>query len=315
MSLFNLRVLHSSLVALMDPTTPTGGKTVDLPVVGHEELAPDFRFGHSPLIDHPSAVDDEDDDQHEYDDRSPTRPSAVRAGLTHHDRRGSTSSQISSVLSVWYDAEMVPYESDGSDEDDFVEIVQGALRDPLSLDSSDNDTLSSSSSPESTPSYSPPMSTPTFSLLSDTNPRPKYDSDVSSTPSLPRRTHQSTLSDATLSPSSSLDTSFSSAHTSASPPTDVDSKPWDEHGHLPHQASSSSSSSGSGTGETAVPTVEWRTELPAVTPKDEGSLLGVLRKSVGKDMSQISMPVTFNEPLSLLQRSVAPSRSLAAGRV
>lgn len=42
-----------------------------------------------------------------------------------------------------------------------------------------------------------------------------------------------------------------------------------------------------------------RVKLPTVPPP---SLIGFLRKNVGKDLSTISMPCTANEPLSLLQR-------------
>ncbi|RJE26687.1 Oxysterol binding protein [Aspergillus sclerotialis] len=48
--------------------------------------------------------------------------------------------------------------------------------------------------------------------------------------------------------------------------------------------------------------VERRTNItaPTVLPP---SLIGFLRKNVGKDLSQISMPVSANEPLSLLQKA------------
>ncbi len=45
-----------------------------------------------------------------------------------------------------------------------------------------------------------------------------------------------------------------------------------------------------------------RTNLPSPTPPHEPSLMGMLRKNVGKDLSAISFDVTFNEPLSLLQK-------------
>lgn len=48
--------------------------------------------------------------------------------------------------------------------------------------------------------------------------------------------------------------------------------------------------------------VKRRTRLPAPAVGDEMSLLNVLRKNVGKDLSQISLPVGFNEPISILQR-------------
>lgn len=45
-----------------------------------------------------------------------------------------------------------------------------------------------------------------------------------------------------------------------------------------------------------------RTQLPSPPVGDEGSLFAVLKKNVGKDLSQVALPVTFNEPLTLLQR-------------
>ncbi|CCA69158.1 related to OSH3-Member of oxysterol-binding protein family [Serendipita indica DSM 11827] len=50
------------------------------------------------------------------------------------------------------------------------------------------------------------------------------------------------------------------------------------------------------------PPIRRRTRLPAPVTGDELSLLGVLRKNVGKDLSQITMPIGFNEPISILQR-------------
>ncbi|EJT98917.1 Oxysterol-binding protein [Dacryopinax primogenitus] len=45
-----------------------------------------------------------------------------------------------------------------------------------------------------------------------------------------------------------------------------------------------------------------RTKLPVPVSGEEVSLWAVLRKNVGKDLSTVSFPVTFNEPLSLLQK-------------
>ncbi|CAG7785076.1 unnamed protein product [Allacma fusca] len=47
-----------------------------------------------------------------------------------------------------------------------------------------------------------------------------------------------------------------------------------------------------------------RTFLPAPAPSgtEAPSLWGILRKNIGKDLSKISMPVTLNEPLGVLQR-------------
>ncbi|TFK57419.1 hypothetical protein OE88DRAFT_1651128 [Heliocybe sulcata] len=46
-----------------------------------------------------------------------------------------------------------------------------------------------------------------------------------------------------------------------------------------------------------------RTQLPSPPVADEGSLFAVLKKNVGKDLSSVALPVTFNEPLTLLQRA------------
>jgi hypothetical protein len=70
-------------------------------------------------------------------------------------------------------------------------------------------------------------------------------------------------------------------------------------------------------GETSA--VVRRTQLPASPAGDEGSLFAILKKNVGKvcmallcsppsnsiiqDLSTITFPVTFNEPLTLLQRA------------
>ncbi|GAA5909509.1 hypothetical protein JCM8208_006547 [Rhodotorula glutinis] len=48
--------------------------------------------------------------------------------------------------------------------------------------------------------------------------------------------------------------------------------------------------------------VKRRSQLPAPVSGDEFSMLSMLRKNVGKDLSTISFPVTMNEPLSALQR-------------
>ncbi|KZP32327.1 hypothetical protein FIBSPDRAFT_812623 [Athelia psychrophila] len=46
-----------------------------------------------------------------------------------------------------------------------------------------------------------------------------------------------------------------------------------------------------------------RTELPSGPVGDEGSLFAVLKKSVGKDLSSVALPVSFNEPITLLQNA------------
>ncbi|KDR85198.1 hypothetical protein GALMADRAFT_331731 [Galerina marginata CBS 339.88] len=49
--------------------------------------------------------------------------------------------------------------------------------------------------------------------------------------------------------------------------------------------------------------VTRRTHLPCSAPADEGSLFAILKKNVGKDLSTITFPVTFNEPMTMLQRT------------
>lgn len=48
--------------------------------------------------------------------------------------------------------------------------------------------------------------------------------------------------------------------------------------------------------------VQRRTRLPAKVSGDEFSVFAMLRKNVGKDLSQVSFPISFNEPLSALQK-------------
>ncbi|XP_075238108.1 oxysterol-binding protein-related protein 6-like isoform X2 [Lycorma delicatula] len=59
-----------------------------------------------------------------------------------------------------------------------------------------------------------------------------------------------------------------------------------------------------GTGGTVVSNMTGRrTKLPAPRPNTEGlSLWNLLCKNIGKDLSQVSMPVALNEPLNMLQR-------------
>lgn len=46
----------------------------------------------------------------------------------------------------------------------------------------------------------------------------------------------------------------------------------------------------------------FRTHLPVKPPKCDSSIWSVLKTCIGKDLSKITMPVQFNEPLSFLQR-------------
>ncbi|KAG8754479.1 hypothetical protein FRC14_005023 [Serendipita sp. 396] len=54
--------------------------------------------------------------------------------------------------------------------------------------------------------------------------------------------------------------------------------------------------------QTIRQSIKRRSCLPAPVTGDEMSLLTVLRKNVGKDLSQIALPIGFNEPISILQR-------------
>ncbi|KAI0651676.1 Oxysterol-binding protein-domain-containing protein [Trametes meyenii] len=49
--------------------------------------------------------------------------------------------------------------------------------------------------------------------------------------------------------------------------------------------------------------IHRRTSLPSGPVGDEGSLFAVLKKNVGKDLSKVALPVTFNEPLTMLQKA------------
>ncbi|KAI5991609.1 Oxysterol-binding protein-domain-containing protein [Pisolithus albus] len=49
--------------------------------------------------------------------------------------------------------------------------------------------------------------------------------------------------------------------------------------------------------------VTRRTCLPCGPVGDEGSLFAILKKNVGKDLSTITFPVSFNEPLTMLQQA------------
>lgn len=47
----------------------------------------------------------------------------------------------------------------------------------------------------------------------------------------------------------------------------------------------------------------FRDRLPAMmVPRDEVGLWSILKHCMGKDLSKITIPVVFNEPLSFLQR-------------
>jgi hypothetical protein len=48
--------------------------------------------------------------------------------------------------------------------------------------------------------------------------------------------------------------------------------------------------------------IQRRTKLPHPVAVQNISVLGILRKNIGKDLSTISMPISLNEPINLLQR-------------
>ena len=48
----------------------------------------------------------------------------------------------------------------------------------------------------------------------------------------------------------------------------------------------------------------WRTTLPVLRPpKQKFSIWAVVKEAIGKDLGRISVPVYFNEPVSMLQRT------------
>lgn len=51
-----------------------------------------------------------------------------------------------------------------------------------------------------------------------------------------------------------------------------------------------------------VDPITRRTALPAPVSGEDISLLSILRKNVGKDLSTVAMPVSLNEPINVLQR-------------
>ncbi|KAI9928031.1 hypothetical protein MW887_002883 [Aspergillus wentii] len=83
---------------------------------------------------------------------------------------------------------------------------------------------------------------------------------------------------------------------------DVPSDSEDEAPEAPHDQSTLFPSKPKSLIPLPLDNVKRRTNIlaPTVLPP---SLIGFLRKNVGKDLSQISMPVSANEPLSLLQRA------------
>ncbi|KAH9946839.1 Oxysterol-binding protein-domain-containing protein [Amylocystis lapponica] len=86
--------------------------------------------------------------------------------------------------------------------------------------------------------------------------------------------------------------SFAHSDTPTSTELDSDSDSESEQAGAPESAPTS-------VGEVQV---VRRTHLPSGPVGDEGSLFAVLKKNVGKDLSQVALPVSFNEPLTLLQK-------------
>ena len=70
----------------------------------------------------------------------------------------------------------------------------------------------------------------------------------------------------------------------------------------PHTATSAFPARSKSLAPLPAPAVKRRNAVPPPTVNPP-SLIGFLRKNVGKDLSTISMPVSANEPLSLLQRA------------
>ncbi|KAI0348701.1 hypothetical protein BDW22DRAFT_1386317 [Trametopsis cervina] len=95
---------------------------------------------------------------------------------------------------------------------------------------------------------------------------------------------------------SNASSSSSSSRLDASADSDSES---DSDDHTPTDTETAATSQASASGEQAV---VRRTFLPSPIVGDEGSLFAVLKKNVGKDLAQVTLPVSFNEPLTLLQR-------------
>ncbi|KAL8932329.1 MAG: hypothetical protein Q9211_006379, partial [Gyalolechia sp. 1 TL-2023] len=121
-----------------------------------------------------------------------------------------------------------------------------------------------------------------------------YDAETGETPQLLAIQHESDEEEG------KLDHGHESDDDSAS---EIDGSPSDDLPHAP-QAAANSAYPPKPHSLTPLPAarVKRRTAVPppSVTPP---SLIGFLRKNVGKDFSTISMPVSANEPLSLLQRA------------
>ncbi|KAM0790735.1 hypothetical protein ACM66B_004590 [Microbotryomycetes sp. NB124-2] len=82
---------------------------------------------------------------------------------------------------------------------------------------------------------------------------------------------------------------------------DDDDSGDDEKGETSPERSKKESSKSKSKGDDLGQDVKRRNKLPAPAGQ-ELSMIGLLRKNVGKDLSQISFPVSMNEPLSALQR-------------
>jgi hypothetical protein len=268
-SLNNLRAMHSSLLdeaRRNRASQPTGLSDFDqyrLGVAGRQSseaatLRGDEQKNGSRSLGagQPPGANDDDDD----DDRLPA--------LRTHQRAASTSSRLSSVLSIWYDAEVMPEVDERIDE-----AEEDAALARFEIPNEDDSSSGSSDDDDDFEEAGSVLLGPTAS------PRgPVYARSASLSAS------DSTASSLALSSPPATEASRFSYET-ARPEDSVDRR------------------QPAGPAEVEMPVVQWRTRLPVPMPKDEGSLISVLRKSVGKDMSQISMPVTFNEAISLLQRA------------
>jgi hypothetical protein len=297
-SLYNLRILHNTLLAYLSPITPrttpdlsegmrTGGFGAD-----EEHTVSTPRVG---TFSRHVSEEDEGEDNYStfprkgrspygssFEEVSKEMPSAQASALVSsegvgpldettrrevpgrsraHTRQDSMASIVSSVLSVWYDAEV---ELSIDDED--------VLCHPTSPITEDHRAESPHSITFSDP-LTPPTSSDSHSELPYTSAHSGELQHLSSTFLEPPINRSSFSSTVTLSPSTA--------------PTLLD-----------HTSSSSDAHTSSSKGTTPVPSFKPRTTLPAQTPQTEVSLLSVLRKTGAGG----SMPVTLNEPLSLLQR-------------
>ncbi|GAA5908541.1 hypothetical protein JCM6882_001294 [Rhodosporidiobolus microsporus] len=82
----------------------------------------------------------------------------------------------------------------------------------------------------------------------------------------------------------------------------VDGEDTDDRATISGSTAAGGSKASSSSALEGAQEVQRRAQLPSPVAGDEFSMLSMLRKNVGKDLSTISFPVSMNEPLSALER-------------